>query len=876
MQKSIAVIDGNSLMHRAYHAIDVGMTSLDGTPTNAVFGFMQMLCKFIEQTAPDAVVCAFDVGKPEQRIADLPEYKANRPHMDEELRVQFPVIEELLESMDIPVVKVPGWEGDDILGTVAKRDEKLGYRTFLVTGDKDACQLVSDLTSVVQTKRGITDVIILDPDGVMDKYGVTPEQFPDYLGLMGDTSDNIPGIPGIGPKTATTILQKYGNIEGAYEQIDEFKGKQKEKLEANEDLAYLSRQIATIVTDLDFELDIEGISFPSFDKERVEAAFKRYSLMSPLSRVLSFVDAEPVKETVEISTGDILEGESAVELVDKALDSGEAIGVAFVEDDAPTLFGSNVKMAFSTAEATALLEGSDATSVLIDCLRKGDVSVLDSKALLQVSYPPDTSEESPLLPEDIYGARCFDVGLAAYLLDSSKNAYSFESIAETYLGGSIPDDVDADGVLCLHAAEMRLVRPVLEEALEKDGSHSVYDEIDLPLVPVLAQMERIGVEMDGEELAELGKTSEAELGRLSGRIYEISGEEFNIDSPKQLGRILFEVLGLPPLKKNKRGGYSTDATVMRELAKTEEIAGLVLEYREFSKIKSTYIDNLPKMRGADGRLHTSFNQTVTTTGRLSSSDPNLQNIPVRSEFGRAIRGCFVPLDDDSVFMSADYSQIELRLLAHLSQDEGLIKAFTSGTDFHAMTASRIFGIDPEDVTPQMRSRAKAVNFGIVYGQQAFGLSQTLDIPKSEAQQMIDAYYSAYPKVRSYLDGVVADAREKGYAETMYGRKRRIPELASRNKQVQALGERTAMNHPMQGSAADIIKMAMAEVERRLREDGFKAALILQVHDELDLSVPRGEIEAVSSMVKESMEGIAATTVPLEVEVGWGSDWAEAH
>ncbi len=875
MTKTIAVIDGNSLMHRAYHAIQTPMAALDGTPTNAVFGFMQMFCKFVETTAPDAVVCAFDAGKPTERIAELPEYKAQRPHMDDELRVQFPVIEELLGAMDVPVVKVPGWEGDDILGTVAARDEKLGFKTLVVTGDKDACQLASELTSIVNTKKGISDIVVLDPAGVEEKYGVTPAQFTDYLGLMGDTSDNIPGVPGVGPKTAMTMLQKFGDMEHVYENLDEFTAKQRQKLEENKDLAFLSRQIATIVRDLDFELDLEGIAFPSFSEQSVSAAFKKYSLMSPLTRVLRFVDSTPAIERVDIDPGERVSAEDWQRLLDAAIDADEEVGFAFATGEQDTIFGMSVTGAFATSAGHVVLTNDQVCAALAHLVVRGRLATMDVKEALKLIYPADTAEQPLVTTADVFAVRAFDIALAAYLLNSTVSSYTYAGLAEAFLGG-VPEERDSvvDEV-AQNAAMARLLVGKLASAMADDASERVYDEVDMPLVPVLLEMERTGVEVDVERLSVLRDAAAAELESLAGEIYGIAGEEFNIDSPKQLGHVLFEMMGLEPLKKNRRG-YSTDATVLRELAKTEPIASLVIRYREVSKIKGTYIDSLPKMRSADRRIHTVFHQTVTATGRLSSSDPNLQNIPVRTDFGRQIRECFVPLREGDVFLSADYSQIELRLLAHLSEDEHLIAAFNSGADFHASTAARVFGLDVGEVTPQLRSRAKAVNFGIVYGQQAFGLAQTLDIPRREAQEMIDLYFAAYPRVREFLDDVVKQATETGYAQTMFGRKRHIPDLRSSNRQRAGVGERTAMNHPMQGSAADIIKLAMVEVARRLREEGFASALLLQVHDELDLSVPESEIASVSQMLADVMENIVNLSVPLSVDVSYGPNWAKAH
>ena len=875
MTKKIAVIDGNSLMHRAYHAVPPTMNAPDGTPTNAVFGFLAMLLKFIDMAKPDALVCAFDAGKPAFRIEALEQYKAQRPPMDDELRVQFPIMEELLGAMNVPVVKVKGWEGDDILGTIAARDEELGYETLLVTGDKDAYQLASAATRIVTTKRGVTDIAIYGPEQVEERYGVTPEQFPDFLGLMGDSSDNIPGVPGIGAKTAAKLLQRFGTMQGIYDNLVELKGKQLENLRDNEEAAFLSRDIATIVRDLDFPLDLTEAAFPAFSAEAVEEAFGRYQLTSHLVRVLKLVGAEATRAEAKLAWEPLVTGAEAPALVEGALSAGEVIGVALMEPEQISLFDNAVTGAYATSRGTAVLAGDEALALFARVLREGAFAALDAKAAVRRVYPADTSLPALVDEADLAAMDAFDLGLAGYVLNSSVSAYTLEALREAHGGGALPEVAGDEARAAVAAAAARHLVEPLTRALEQEGSLAAYRDIDLPLVAVLAAMERTGAARDAERLAELGRSAQAELDELSQQIIDVAGEPFNIDSPKQLAHILFEVLGLTPLKKNQRG-YSTDASVLKELAKESELPGLILRYREQAKLKSTYIDALPRMRAGDGRVHTQFNETVTTTGRLSSSDPNLQNIPVRTEAGRQIRACFVPLAPGELFLSADYSQIELRLLAHLSGDEHLVAAFNSGADFHASTAARVFGLPVEEVTPELRSRAKAVNFGIVYGQQAYGLSQSLDIPFGEAKAMIDRYFEAYPGVRAYLDATVAKAAEDGFAETMFGRKRHIPELKARNAQQRGFGERTAMNHPMQGSAADIIKMAMNEVERRLREEGFAAKLMIQVHDELDFSVPADEVERLAAMVREVMENVVALAVPLDVDVSWGATWAEAH
>ena len=875
MPKKIAVIDGNSLMHRAYHAVPPTMNAPDGTPTNAVFGFLSMLLKFIEISHPDALICAFDAGRPAFRMEALKQYKAQRPPMDDDLKVQFPVIEMLLEAMNVPVVRVKGWEGDDILGTISARDEELGYQTLLVTGDKDAYQLASDLTHIVTTKKGITDVAIYGPAEVEERYGVTPAQFPDFLGLKGDSSDNIPGVPGIGDKTAARLLQNYGSIDGIYENLDKLKGKQLQNLQENKDAAFLSRKVATIVRDLDFPLDVEGASFPSFDVETVTEAFRSVRFNAHLTRILKLVGQKPVKETAPLEWEPVLSGDEARKLVDDACAAGEVLGVAFAEPEQVSLFEPGVRFAVNTSKGTALFEDDEGAQVFARIVREAAFATLNVKEDLHRIYPADTSLPALVGDDDLMGMRAFDLGIAGYLLNSSVTSYTYDALLDAYVGGVLPEAKDDAGTAVSHAAAARRLAKPLHDALEREGSLEVYRSIDEPLVAVLAIMERTGAAVDTEHLKALGESTQQEVDALRQRIFDVAGEEFNIDSPKQLAHILFEVLGLKPRKKNQRG-YSTDASVLKELSSEHEVPGLVLRYRELAKIKSTYIDTLPRLRAGDGRVHTTFNETVTTTGRLSSSDPNLQNIPVRTEFGRQIRTCFVPLEPGERFVSADYSQIELRLLAHLSGDEHLVDAFCSGADFHASTAARVFGIPIDQVTPELRSRAKAVNFGIVYGQQAFGLSQSLGIPFGEAKEMIDRYFEAYPGVRSYLDDTVEQAKERGYAETMYGRKRHIPELKSRNAAQRGFGERTAMNHPMQGSAADIIKLAMRRVQERLMEEGMRSRLLVQVHDELDFSAPQDEVEALSAMVRDVMENVAELRVPLVVDVQSGASWAEAH
>ena len=886
MSKTVAVIDGNSLMHRAFHAVPPTMNAPDGTPTNAVFGFFSMLLKFIDESNPDAVICAFDAGKPQFRIDALEQYKAQRPPMDNDLRVQFPVVEKLLASMNIPIVKMPGWEGDDILGTVAAQDEALGYKTLLLTGDKDACQLASDLTSIVSMKKGVSDIVVMGPAEVVEKYGVGPELIPDYLGLMGDSSDNIPGVPGVGPKTASKLLQQFGSIEGIYDNLDKLKGKQLENIRDNKQAAFVSREVATIVRDVALEIDPETVAFPSYTEEAVKTAFNEIHLHAHLGHVLRYINSDAqAMPSLQIAVCDPLTGNSAVKLFKQCLENGDEIALCVAKHEAKTLFDEEcLALGFACEQQSGeqqrgYLDGPECTELLASALSQGAVICEDLKELMHVVFPVDSALPAQISVEDLLQCKAIDLGLAGYVLNSSAGQYDLEHLVQQYLNCSLPntEELSEECQLALRAAVCLALKQPLCQRMKEAGNDSGYFSIDLPLVSVLAVLERNGAALDIERLQQLGQNTQVEIDELKQQIFALAGETFNIDSPKQLGHVLFDVLGMEPKKKTKgKKGYSTDASVLSELARDHELPGLVLKYRELAKIKSTYIDALPPLRAGDGLVHTSFNEKVTTTGRLSSSDPNLQNIPVRTEFGRKIRECFIPLSPDHVYVSADYSQIELRLLAHLSEDEGLIAAFSSNADFHASTAAQVFGVPLDQVTPEMRSRAKAVNFGIVYGQKAYGLSHSLGIAFDEAKDMIDRYFATYPRVRTYLDETVAFASKHGFAQTMFGRKRYIPELAQRNPMRKQFGERTAMNHPMQGSAADIIKIAMRRVQERLVQEKLQARILLQVHDELDLSVPRNELSQVEALLKDVMEHAARLRVPLKVDVSHGANWSEAH
>lgn len=909
-RRTFAVIDGNSLMHRAFHAVPPTMNAPDGRPTNAIFGFLNMFLKMIDAFNPDGVVVAFDKGKPRVRMEMLPQYKAQRPPMDPDLHAQFPMIKELLAALNVPILQSEGWEGDDILGTMARLGEQAGCDMLLVTGDRDMYQLVTEHVNVVSTRKGLSDVAIMTPESVDDLYhGITPALVPDFYGLKGDTSDNIPGVPGIGPKKASALIAQYGSLDEVIAHADEVKGKMGENLRAHIDDALLSRKVATIRTDAPVELDFEATSFPAFSADEVSAALGTLGITAMQNRFLALIGGEggAAASTFEIpavlraAAGDAGALGAVAAEVSRVIDAGEWVA-AVVDDDKEegALFGLTRTLWLATSKGLFALEEGDSgaaaevegfnfahgviAGVLARLFMEGRVASPDMKALLHELSPIDSSELELMDPLAVDSTRIFDTVVAAYLLDSDRSEFDEVYLADTYLQMALPATRGAEGAgedapvpaARTAALTLTLVAP-LRDRMARENAANVFDGIEMPLVPVLAKMERAGMLVDPDRLRSLSEGLATQITEVERSIRNLAGDEtFNIGSPMQLSHVLFDVMGLPTkgLKKTKRGYYSTNAKVLSDLARDHEIVRLILDWREKSKIKSTYLDTLGPLRRGDGRVHTTYNQTITATGRLSSSDPNLQNIPTRSELGRTVKTAF-SAGEGSVFLAVDYSQIELRLLAHLSGDEHLVRAFNEGEDFHAETAARVFGVPVSEVTPDLRSRAKAVNFGIVYGQQAYGLSQSLHISMAEARDMIDRYYEAYPGVRTFLDNVVARAKQTGYAETMYGRRRHIPELKAKNPQLRGFGERTAMNHPMQGTAADIIKIAMARVSRRLEEEGFAAHMILQVHDELDFECPVNEVERLTTMVRDVMEHVVDLRVPLIAEASTGITWADA-
>ncbi|MCL2529078.1 MAG: DNA polymerase I [Coriobacteriia bacterium] len=945
-ERVIAVIDGNSLMHRAFHAVQHPMNAPDGRPTNACFGFIAMLLKLVGDFKPSGVIAAFDAGIPASRFEAIQEYKAQRPPTDPELKAQFPMIEELLKSLNIPVVRVQDFEGDDILGTLSLMAEEQGnIKTLLITGDKDALQLASDKTVIVTNRTGMSEVTIYDPAGVYERFGVEPVQVPDFLGLMGDSSDNIPGIPGVGPKTATKLLQDYGSLENVLAHAGDLKGKLAEKVAEGAQKALDSRQVATIIRDVPLTIDFDTVEFPNFDSTEVKRAFGELGMMSQLRKLLRLTgkNADDIPApTISRPPLVVVQGESGTGGtgfgVPLSIESGtpnpvppvppnpvppvplspfpvthsleklgesEQLGLYLNASDAnasaktksaqQSLLLDDVEeqekaLYIATENSTIVVSGEEVPGALKSLLlSKHSLACYNLKGLLALLAPPDTSEDALLTSAELLNCKAFDLSVASYLLDSDRPmndpaAFVERFFPEVDLEKLQQEEAESKDKGSRYAATLaaaaRAIAPHLKDELTATEALNCYEQIEQPLTSVLVQMERSGVLVDTKVLAEQGKTLTARIEELQKQALEMAGTEFNLDSPKQVGEILFEKLQLPTGKKTK-SGYSTDASVLADLKSHSPLPGIILDYRELAKLRSTYIEALPRLVAEDGLIHTSFNQTVTATGRLSSSDPNLQNIPVRTDIGKHIRTAFVADPqalgvEQAVFVSADYSQIELRLLAHLSGDEHLIAAFVHGEDFHRETAARVFGIKSEDVTPQMRGRAKAVNFGIVYGQQAFGLAQSLGIGFAEAGQMIKRYFEAYPQVHEYLESLKAQAHTQGWVETIFGRRRQIREIASRIPARRNFAERTAMNHPMQGSAADIVKLAMNRIALKLEEEGYRSKMVLQVHDELDFNCDTSELEKLSSMVTATMQDVVTLKVPLMVEVSSGPNWAEAH
>lgn len=910
MNKKLVLIDGHSILNRAFFGLP-DLTNSEGLHTNAVYGFLNILFKILEEEKPDYLTVAFDVHAPTFRHKMFDAYKGTRSPMDDALRQQVPLMKEMLTAMGVRIVEMEGYEADDILGTIAEMGEREGMDVSVVSGDRDLLQLATEHVKIriPKTKKTGTEIEDYLAADVKARYMVTPKEFIDVKALMGDTADNIPGVPGIGEKTATALIEKYGNIEAVHEDAANVKPPRASKnIVEFWDQAVLSKELATIITDVPIAYDFAEAKLDGVQELYTEEAYllcKRLEFKNLLGRFEVDAPKNQAQEHFKI----VRKKSEAEKIWKKA--GNNPIGYIIIpyaagkdgkqeQDGQMCLFAETPKnafagmaVAFSEEDICLFVTGDELTSEeLIDQLinkREGKLIAADLKPDLR--FFPDVAKADSWDTCLAFRARCFDRTVAAYLLNPLKGEYPYDDIAKDYLGLMVPTKTDylgkneaavvlaedeqaAMNYACYEAYIAWKSYPVLKEALQQHEMETLFNEIEMPLVFVLSDMEREGICIDADALKEYGTKLAGSIEEYEQKIYEEAGEEFNINSPKQLGVILFEKLQLPNGKKTKTG-YSTAADVLDKLAPDYPIVADILEYRKLSKLKSTYADGLANFIDETGKIHTSFNQTITATGRLSSTDPNLQNIPIRMELGKMIRKVFHPMEGD-LFVDSDYSQIELRLLAHISGDEGLIEAFWENQDIHRSTASKVFGVAFDDVTDLQRRNAKAVNFGIVYGISAFGLSQDLNIPQKEAQGFIDSYFATYPKIKEFLDQTVAQAKECGFTRTLFGRIRPIPELSSSNFMQRQFGERVAMNAPIQGTAADIIKIAMIRVHDRLIREGYKSRLILQVHDELLIETAESEKDAVIALLEEEMRQAADLKVELAVGTECGYNWYDAH
>lgn len=871
MNKRFVILDGSSLMYRAFYALPPLTDSL-GEPTNAIFGFSNMLTKLLGELNPDALVIAFDKGKKTFRTERYPEYKGTRDKTPEELLAQIPLLHEFVAAFGVSFIEKERYEADDIIGTLATKAAAAGHDVMVVTGDKDALQLVRPNLRVMLTKKGISELKAYDEEVFREEYGFEPIRLIDLKGLMGDTSDNIPGVPGVGPKTATKLLLEYGTLENVLENIEAISGKKlKERLTENRDQAVLSKELATIelqVPDMELTMDDYAImpdhaAMKKFcDRYELKGVWKNFIKLYGESDGGLFAGME-IQEAapVDLSYDEWEEKQAAA-----ALAKAESVAVCGIfTGRVPFEQLSRAVVVTSPAGDTGLIAlDSPAGQQLLRFFEADKPATFYE---LKQYYHAGIKAQSSF----------FDIKLADYLLHPELSKYELSNLSHHYFPGqSVPESFADEVSQAVWTAKLiAKLQPKLAAELEELGMKKLYDEIELPLVEVLAAMEQNGVYVNRKNLEEKAAEVGKKIEEIQQDIYTLAGTEFNINSPKQLGEVLFERLELPPTKKTKTG-YSTNAEVLESLRYQHPIIEQILAYRMWTKLKSTYLDAIGELiHPESGRVHTSFNQTVTATGRLSSSDPNLQNIPVRTEEGKTIRALFEPGEGYDYLLSADYSQIELRLLAHMSGDESFIDAFCQNQDIHARTASEVFGVPLAEVTPTLRSRAKAVNFGIVYGISDYGLSRDLHIPKKEAASYIDSYFARYPGIRKFMDDTVAAAHETGCVTTLYGRRRELPAIKSRNFMQRSLAERMAMNTPIQGTAADIIKLAMIEAYHRLQDAGVKSRILLQVHDELVLETTEKERETVSKILKESMEQVAKLSVPLLIDIHSGKNWAEA-
>ena len=888
MSGKIVLIDGNSIVNRAFYGLP-DLTTTDGRHTNGILGFFNILLKLLEEEKPQYLAVAFDVKHPTFRHEMFAEYKGTRKGMPEELREQIPVLKELLDACGILRLERPGYEADDILGTLAKKSEAAGYQVSLVSGDRDLLQIADDVIKVriPKTKRTGTEIEDYNTQDVIEKYGLKPAQIIDLKGLMGDASDNIPGVPGIGEKTAVKLLTQFETVENTIEHIEEvMPNKARESLRENTHLAILSKELATIKTDCELDFTYEAAKLGNIFTKEAYQILKQLEIKSLLSKFS--LSEQEMTETVSVSDEyTVIEDGVKAEKLFQALEKEKLIAVS------EAVKQENMQLdLFSTGKTGIMLAAKEKTYYVVtegtlteELLWQRLNTLAESGVTISMFCAKTVAEHF----SDKARANIFDAEIAAYLLNPLKDTYLPVDVARDYLGANIPsvEDIlhkqsvneaisegreEAYRLLARNTRVTYLAKEALTERLTAEGMLPLFCDVEMPLAFVLYEMEAEGIRINKEELYNYGARLQESISKLEADIYEMAGESFNINSPKQLGVILFEKLKLPGGKKTKTG-YSTSADVLEKLKPEDPIIEKILEYRTLTKLKSTYADGLDAFIGEDGRIHTKFQQTVTATGRLSSAEPNLQNIPVRIELGRQIRKMFTP-KEGCVFVDADYSQIELRILAHMSGDDSLIQAYKEEQDIHRMTASKVFHIPFDEVTPAQRSNAKAVNFGIVYGISSFGLGQDLNITRKEAENYINQYFATYPGIKEYLDGLVAEAKETGSVSTLYKRKRPVPEIASSNFMQRSFGERIAMNSPIQGTAADIMKIAMLRVYEALKAQGLKARILLQIHDELLIEAPVEEASAVAKLLQKEMMEAANLKVPLSVEVKTGDNWYE--
>ncbi|KFX53788.1 DNA polymerase I [Clostridium botulinum] len=869
--KRLLILDSNSLMNRAFYALPP-LTNDDGVNTNAIYGFTNMLFKMKDEINPDNIIATFDKKSPTFRHKEYSEYKAGRKKMPPELGEQFPIIKELLKYMGIKTFEIDGFEADDIIGTISKFGEENDMEVYIVTGDKDALQLASEKTKVVITKKGVTETAIYDYKAFMDEFEITPTQFIDVKGLMGDKSDNIPGVPGVGEKTAFKLIKEYGTLEEVLKHIPEISGKKlKENLENNMEQAIFSKKLATIMREVPLDINLSDIE--NADEVNL-TELKKLSKNLKLKSVLSKYDLDNNEaELQEIANIEISKIETIEEMEEVLLS---------IKDRSYILFTLNDASKYSTIELEYLILGEEGRSHVID-FKLVSMSNREKALNLLRTFMEDETVKKVIHDSknlitflnkydiDIQGFD-FDTAIAAYLIDSSKANYEVFDLINRFLEKDIKSDSNDLKAIC--SSYLTKLYEKLKERLHKEDMDELYYKVEHPLIYVLSSMESIGFKINKDKLEELRIKFKEQIEKTEKEIYELADEEFNVSSPKQLGKILFEKLDLPVIKKTKTG-YSTNQEVLEKLIDKHPIITKVMYYRQITKINSTYVEGLKNVIDIDGCIHSNFNQTVTTTGRLSSTEPNLQNIPIKYEMGKEIRKVFIPQESDDILISCDYSQIELRVLAHVADDKNMIDAFEHHSDIHTKTASEVFKVPVDEVTSTMRSNAKAVNFGIVYGISDFSLAQDLKITKKEAAEYMAIYFERYPKIKEYLNYVSEYAKEKGYVLTILNRRRFIPEIKSSNKIVKALGERLAMNAPIQGSAADIIKLAMVNVYNKLREKNLNSELILQVHDELILNVKKDEFDIVKQLVIEEMEKAIKLNVALDVDLKYGYTWYDA-